>query len=708
MHLVVLAGVNHIDISAAKQRQQLRGSVSLSNRTYKNRLMLTYSTGKRVDGWAFSVSGSKRWSEEGFIDATLYNAYAYFLGVEKELNPEHSLGLNIFGAPSKRGGRGASTQEMYDIADNNWYNPYWGFQEGEKRNSRIRESHLPTAILSHKWKLTDHSNLSTSVSYQTGKSGQTRLDWNDLNDPRPDYYRRLPSYQADSAAAAFIWNELSNNEELRQVDWARLYRSNFNSNQTIENADGIHGNSITGKRSQVVLQEQRYDPTRIGVGINFQDFLNETTTLTGGIQYRSEKQETYQLIDDLLGGEFFVDIDKFATTDFGVDSEETQNDLNRPNRIVRVGDRYGYDYDGKINEGKLWGQGEFVLQKVDLFVAGNISNTSFWRTGNVRNGKFPDTSFGDSEKQDFFNYGIKGGATYKIDGRNYVYTNGGYLTRAPFFRNSFVSPRTRNQVVDDLQDEKISSVEGGYLMRSPNLKARATAYFTKFQDRTETTSAYFDLRNSFVNYVLTGVDEEHKGVELAVEGKVNSELTVIGVAALGENKYVSRPNIKIFQDNAAELLDETEIFQNNFYVPGTPQTALTGSLNYRGKQYWFANLSFNYFDDTYLDFDPMRRTRLAVQGLEQGSEQYNEIIFQKKAPSAFTMDFFGGKSFKFNDNFLYINIGVSNILDNQEHVTGGYEQRLRFNTTLDNPDRFGPNLYYAFGRNYFINLSFRH
>ena len=56
--------------------------------------------------------------------------------------------------------------------------------------------------------------------------------------------------------------------------------------------------------------------------------------------------------------------------------------------------------------------------------------------------------------------------------------------------------------------------------------------------------------------------------------------------------------------------------------------------------------------------------------------------------------------------FLYLNVGVSNILDNRNFITGGYEQ-LRFDYETKDVDRFPSRYYYAFGRNYFINLAMR-
>src|SRR5690606_5422551 len=132
----------------------------------------------------------------------------------------------------------------------------------------------------------------------------------------------------------------------------------------------------------------------------------------------------------------------------------------------------------------------FKFNHFDFFLATELSLYAFWREGKVRSGLFPTTSFGNSAVSKFFNYAFKGGVTYKVDGRNYLYANGSYATRAPFFDNAFVSPRTRNTLANDLQNEKIYSVEGGYQYRAPKARVKATFFFGQFNDQTKTITYY--------------------------------------------------------------------------------------------------------------------------------------------------------------------------------------------------------------------------
>lgn len=705
-----VGGVTQIDTRASSQRKTLRFSYASSNRSYRNRLMATYNSGPLNGGWAVSLSGSRRWAEEGYAEGTFYDGWSYFASIDKLLGRKHLLNLTFLGAPVKRGKEGAAVQEIYDITDNNYYNSYWGYQNGKKRNSRIADIHEPIAILRYDWEINPSSKLTASASYQFGHNASTALDWFNARDPRPDYYQRLPSYaRGRSADSLAILNVLTENPDLLQIDWQGIYNANrFSALETIEDANGT-GEAITGQRANYILEERRFDAKRLSTNINFQTSLNRNLTLNLGTGYQYHKGENFKVVKDLLGADFYVDIDRFADDELG-----QQNNADIPNRLVYEGDRFGYDYDINIIKSFAWGQLLYSLPNLDVFIAGNIDFTQYWRVGNVRNGKFPtgNDSFGESEKLNFTSYGVKGGFTYKIDGRNYFYARGMYGTRAPYSRYAFSSPRTRNEVVDGLVTEKITSVEAGYDFRSPYFKAKLSGYYSLFEDGVDIQSFFVidpltDV-GDFIYLTLNGIDKQHFGIEAAVEARIYRGLTANAVAAVGQYTYVSRPQAKVYVDSERfPRGDSRTIYMKNFYVPGTPQQAYSFGLKYSGKEFWFASLNFNYFDDIWIDFNPIRRTEAAVADIPRDSELFQSTIFQEKAPAGYTLDFFGGKSFKLADNyFLNLTVGVNNLLNNQEIITGGYEQgRFEFEPNGDN--RFPNRYYYMYGLNYFFNATFR-
>jgi hypothetical protein len=711
-----IGGSSQIDARASKQRKQFAISYALSNRAYENRVMATYGTGLLKGGWAFSGSLSRRWSDEGYIPGTYYDGWGYFLSAEKLIGFSHSMSLTAFGAPVERGKSAPAMQEVYDLAGTNYYNPTWGWQDGKKRNASINKSHQPVFLLSHDWKIDNLSNLKTGVGFTFGENINTALDWYNAPDPRPDYYRNLPSYYSDFPdVAAQIASLLSANDSLLQIQWDNLYRANYNSIETVNDVDGIDGNTITGRRSRYIIEERVASGKKLHINSTYNTSFTDNFQLSAGAGMMDQRTNYFKRVNDLLGGDFYLDINQYAEQDFADSLNFIQNDVNRPNRVLRKGDRFGYDYDATIFKYNVWTQGQWKFEKVDFFVSTEISRTTFYRTGNVRNGLFQDNSFGNSELQKFTNYAFKGGLTYKFDGRNYVFLNGSYMTRAPYFENAFVSARTRNQIAPNLDNESVMSFEGGYLLRAPRTKGRAVLYYTQFMDQTNTVSFYHSDYRNFVNYTLTKIDKRHAGLEFSIDHTFGGGFSANAVASVGQYIYTDRPLATITVDNTSSTLVEDEtVYAKNFFVGGTPQSAYTVGLNYRAKKFWFVNLNFNYFDNTYIEFNPARRTAAAVDLVPEDSEQWDKITEQEKTDGQFTMDFFGGKSWKLNDfvkgikrnTFLVLNVGVSNLTDNKGLITGGFEQ-LRFDYAEKDPDSFAPKYFYSFGRTYFINLILR-
>ncbi|MEL6140809.1 MAG: TonB-dependent receptor, partial [Bacteroidota bacterium] len=677
------------------------------------------------DGWAYSISGSHLWAEEGFIEGTPYQATSYFLSIDKVFPGGHALSFTGFGAPSKRGSSFPAIQEVNDIVGSNYYNSNWGLQNGEKRNARVSNYHQPIMMLRWDIEPNENFNWSTTIGYQFGRGGRTALDWFDAPDPRPDYYRKLPSFTDDPAVQEAIRNAFQNDINVRQINWDQLYEINRNGLRTVENVDGIEGNAVTGLRAKYLVEDRRNDVERRIINTQFRANTSDGHTLSGGAYYSSQTTNYFKEVVDLLGADFTVDIDRFAAFDSLITSDFVQNDLRRRNRIVREGDRWGYDYKMHTQDGRLWMQSLTQTNKVDYFFGGNIGYRRFFREGLVQNGRFPFTSLGRSARRNFFTYAIKYGATLKLNGRNFLVGNAMLQAIAPNTRDAFASPRTRNQLVDDLKTQKIRSIEGGYQLRSPNLSIRLMAYYTQILDQVSVRSFFLDnafvdeqgnLESGFVNYVINDQNSLSKGVEASIEVKLGAGLEARAVGAFGSHRYTNRPIGKAFLDNNPETTVSRTLYIKNFVVAGTPQTTGTLGLTYNSPQYWFANVNLNFFDDIYLDFFPQRRTVEAIslvgdpqfgqQVVDPDSDLFDRIIDQVKAPSAVTLDFFGGKSFKINDFFIYLNIGVNNILDKRDFITGGFEQS-RFDSENLDRDRFPPRNFYAFGRNYFISLDLR-
>jgi CarboxypepD_reg-like domain/TonB dependent receptor len=699
-----IGGATFVDLRATNQREGNRIVYSASNRTYQHRIMATKSTGLMQNGWAFSGAASYRYGQSGYIDGTHFRGLSFFGSVDRKINENHVLNAVIFGAPQNRGRSGGSVQEMYNILNNNYYNSYWGYQNGKVRNSREYRINQPVAMLRHDWKINKNTTVLTNIGYQWGTYASTTMDWYDAPNPNPDYYRKLPSYFTDLAVKESIRQQFINDPSTRQMNWDGFYDANNSRDYTIYNADGVIGNNVRGKLAAYFVEEEHYDNTKFNINSILNTFVG-ATQLTFGAQYLKEKVHYYEKIDDLLGADFFVDYNQFAIRDFPDNTDARQNDLNRPNRLLKEGDKYGYNYNINTNRVGGWGQIIHKFKAVDVFGALSITNQSFYREGLAKVGLFPDNSFGKSEVANFLNVGAKGGVTYKINGRNYITAIASYSTRAPFANESFVSARTRNQLANNLTSEKILSTEISYIFKYSKFKGRLTGFRTTFKDKLDSNVFYHDEFQTFVNYLMTGIDRVHSGIELGTQYQIDAQWSIVAAGSIGEYYYTSRPLATIARDNSAiDLVTDRTVYIDNYYVP-VLQEAATFGINHRNKKFWFANVNVNYFGRNYLSFNPDRRTEIATNGVED-TELFNSIIDEEVLPSAITIDVFAGKSHRFiNRHILALNVSVSNILNNTTFRSGGFEQS-RFDYLEKKIEKFPPRYFYAFGTNFSINLTY--
>jgi len=709
-----VGGSISIDSRASQQRKQLQASFSLANRTYDNRFMLTYGSGLNKEGWAFAFSYSRRWAQEGYVKGTYYDGHSFFASLEKFIGQKHSLSLTAMGAPTKNGRGKSSYQEMYDLADDQYYNPNWGYQNGEIRNSAVGKNSQPLIVMTYHWDINPKSSFQASAGYSFGYNRVSSLDWFNAINPQPDYYRNLPSFDANHGEdpesfvpyAAELTAILRSDENSRQINWDGLYEANALH-------DTVYA-GVSGRMAKYVVQEYVTNYNRYSMNAFYNTVLNDHLKLTLGGSFQKQESEYYREVTDLLGADYYVNLNQYVDVENPSETSVQQNDLNNPNRVILVGDKYGYEYTAHVRKYSFWGQTIWNYDHFDFMLALNINSTTMYRDGKTRNGVYPNDSYGKSMEYTYPEAGTKGGVTYKLNGRNYFFANGLFETRAPYFDNLFLSPKTNNRTVQ-ADNEFISSVEGGYKYVAPKVKAQITGYYTQYNDETETFHFFDEQFHTFVNYSLTGLDKRHEGIEAALDVALGRGFSSYAVVSVGQHFYTSRPSARITQDSKDTVLAYNEtIYLDNVRLSTGPQKAYSLGLNYRSPRFWFLNMSINVFDGIYYEASFTRRQAQSLDLVDAGSAKWNEILEQKQAPDGYSVDISGGWSWKIDNDFksikrpafLIINIGVNNVTGNQDIVTRAAEP-LRFDFEDKNVDKFAPRITYAFGRTYFINITLR-
>ena len=700
-----LLGSTNVDMSPSKLRPGIRISSSGSNRTYRGRLMATYTTGLSEKGWAFSFSASRRLADEGYLEGTLYDAYSLFSSLEYNWDQKHQLGITAILATNRRGRSSAMTEEVFTLLGNK-YNPYWGWQEGKIRNSRVRGIRHPILMVNYTNK-NQNFQWHFGMAYQRGSLRNSRIGYYNAPNPDPTYYRNLPSYYINSPIGANFINASIAKEGLlndSQWPWEQIYTAN-NSESRITNAAYVLYDDVN-KKTEIT--------TNLGINLKLQEHFK----IDAGVTHRTYTTDNFAQISDLFGAQYYLDRDPFSNT------------LNNVNGLLQKekGAVINYNYGNSVNSLEAFLQTNLQLSQWEVFLTGNYSFRNFERNGLFLNERYMNTSYGKSANASFTNYGIKGGITYHTNSRHWFNGHAMYRTRAPLLKHIFVNPRDTNELVPNIKSETISSIDFNYMLRLPKLTGRFSGFYTRFQNTTDINFFYVDagVGSDFVQEVVTDLDRLHMGLEAGVAFQISPPVKLSFVASIGKFVYASNPMVTINFDPTGSPEDLIDIKGNrslgsarikDYKVAQGPQKAFSIGLEYRAPSYWWIGTTANLLANNFIDISSITRTSSFRLNPETGSpypnateENIRSLLKQESLPAGYLLNMVGGKSWLFNGKYVSVFASINNLFDSI-FKTGGYEQSRNGNygqmieDNRSGTPSFGPKFWYSFGRTYFLNVA---
>ncbi len=692
-----ISGTTFINTNPSEMRSELRISSSFSNKNYVGSTMATYNSGLQKNGFAYSISASRRWGNEGYVEATLYDAFSIFGAISYNFNDKHNLNATAIYAPRRKGQTTAINERVFNQFGSS-YNPYWGWQEGEKRNSSISQFKAPIFMFGHRFK-NEKSTLATNISYQSANQKNSRLDYTDTPNPYPNYWKYLPEI-----------------EENPQIDWLNLYETNLNTT-----------NVPDGGSARYLLYDHVKNDNIFTINSVLNLNLNEHLNYDVGISFKNSKSNNYATLKDLLGAVFYNDVNPFTV----INGKPSKNNLLGEEK-KGLNDKIKYHYDLNARQLSAFAQLQIQYDKADFFIATNYRITAFQRDGKFLNQSYENNSLGKSESLTFNDFGVKAGVNYQIHPNHSFQFNSAYITKAPTIQNSYINIRENNAIVPNLVSEKIISADASYLINTPRLQSRLTGYFTDFKDGTTVNSFFAEIGSGadFFQEVITNIDKRHLGMELGLEYEIIPNLSGSAVVAFGQHIYTNNPNVGVNFDiadlsedviNNTGFIDLGETYLKNYKLANGPQQAYSIGLFYKNPKNWWINASGNYFSNGYLNISAITRTSGFFNNPNDYGQPFQDIDFdlartllrQEKFDSNSIVNLSAGKSWKFKKVNVKLVASIHNLFD-VNYKSGGYEQSRTANygslvaDTTNGVDQrnFGPKYWYGFGRTYFINLAF--
>lgn len=715
-----LGGSTNYNLRASQMASGHKITLSGANRNYTLRGMYSFGSGLSKDGWAFFGTVGYRWAnmQTAAIKGTFYNSFAYFMSVQKVFNDKHSLNIATWGNPTERATAGASTDEANWLANSNLYNPYWGYQDGKKRASRVVNTFEPSILATWDFNINEDMKLTTSAFAKFGKYKTTKLNYNGTN-PHPDYWKRFPSYNYnvwgddpgselnyDYDAFLSSYNNWQD-ESYRQINFDELYFANTQLNKI--GADAIYW-----------IEARHNDHLMTNLSSTYDWNLKKGMKWSVGFQLLSNRGSHYKTMEDLMGAENFHNTNTYLVGDYRETSKDAMYDVNHGYQKIIEGDRFGYDYDLWNQDAKLWTSFTYDKNILHSFIAAKMGGRRMWREGFMRNGLFQDNSYGKSKKAHFLDGGVKVGASVNLSKGHAITAGVGYELKAPGAAVSFICPEMNNDYVLNLENEKVLSAELGYAVSNKWLRLNLNGYYYRMNDGTEWQQFFNDDAASFSYNSLTGVKKEYYGVELGMRINITSSLDVVALGTYSEAKYIDDTHVN-WMNSTTCVLNEEICHNNGMRISGTPLAAASLGLNYRIKR-WFLGLTGNYYDRIYLSYSPNMRYETNMTNAGRGNKESGFIVpDQAKGNGGFMLDASIGRQFQVAHHPLSVNLQLCNLTNRRNITTGGYEQsRSNYSvtetensgtesTTTKRTYNFEKNSkkFYAQGFNFMLNLNYR-
>lgn len=598
-----------------------------------------YSTGLMENGLAVSAMLG-HWRGEGYVNNTDGQGQTYFLSFGYKPNENNVFNFLLTGAPQWHAAAGQDNLRTF-LDNGRKYNS-WVFEgvnspnllDGGLYPGGRNIYHKPVANLSWDLTINDRSSLSTVLYGSLGR-GSFAQTITDRDTGEPLYARG------------------SNNNH----NWYGLV-TNY-SNQINENFNFNVGADV-----------------RLYKGIHFRDvreFLS-ISSVSASSDYNGGDYE----ITNAFGG-----INPWNVT-FNPNDQHDQ--------------RFGYDYEEKINYAGVFGQIEYSNDIFSAFFQGSVSTQSHVRTEYLN-----AENEGQSEESDKINnpgFNVKAGAAYNLSEQHTVFVNTGYYSRQPYHSDLFVDDRSSNQLNPLSQEnQKITGLEGGYKFLGDFISANLNAYYTIWDNRVIYGSFDSDDDNIIDRFTQSSpLKQVHMGVELEVFTRPYDNFNIQGFISVGDWKYDGNVTVTTSDDNGNVLSRGEPSYIDGVKIGNAAQFTAGLGADYEFLPRFKIDANWNMYSNLYGNVN--------FSGSEFLTEDNRGAI---ELPSYDTVD--AGLSYRMvvgqnEDKSIQFRVNINNVFDevylessqDNIHVNTGDDEWRGVNTS--NRVRFG------YGRTWNFSLRY--
>jgi len=602
--------VNIITEAANKEKG---GALLYQMTSYGNqKFSLVLNSGKMKNGWSISFLGSHT-RGPGYIDATYVRGWSYYLAMSKRFNERNKLTISLLGAPQRHGQRTLKlSKEEHDLYGSR-FNKDWGSYNGKLNNASENFYHKPFLSINHYLRIGENKKLANSIYLSYGSGGGK---WSESFNYAPSIFE----YRNPSA----------------QIDWDAIYQNNA----THEGQYELENGEVVSAYSMNVQTHFLASHIQAGFLSTFEQKFNPSLKLVAGLHYRYFNSFLREEITDLLGGDFFVEDYAWA-----VDGVSGRQQIKTTGDIIKVNN------NSIIHFVNAYAQLLLTRKKVNAYFSVNGNNNWYQRLD-----RYNYVHNIESKQIVKPGFDLRAGLSFLPGIHHTIYVNAAFISRAPYFK--FVFGNWTNVPVQNLENEKVQTVELGYRYTTAGFEIKVNAYYTLWNNVSLLSNEYVQLEdNTQTRAMVNGLNAIHKGVEGELEYKINNRFKMGGFVSLGNYTWQNNVEAKLFNDNNV-IVDTVNVFAKGLFVGGTAQQQLGLFTDFSLFQFFKVRIEWRYYNKLYASFDPTARNNP-----DDKAQAF-------RIPSYNLLNLYLGVPFKIGNKSALLQLNGYNLL-NSLHIVNG-------------------------------------
>jgi len=615
--------------------------------------------------------------------------FSSLLSLDKKWNEKNSINIALWATINDQSKRSSSVAETFYLTKSKTYNPAWGWFHQNILYPNAKSSAIVVSTLKHIYEI-GGVQINNSMGFALGNQSNTSLEWTNTVDPRPDYYRYLPSYSKDSNMRALLTLRYQDNPQLLQIDFDKMEK--INKASATERSFYIINETIN---AALLL---RYTGT-----INY--IINPYWKLNAGVNLGYTQIHQYQKIKDLLGGNYYLNYNSWINDDGQALS--MQNEQRLPDQKIKLNEKWGPSFILYNTAYTLWAQAANISKRVETNFGFHFNGDQYQREGLNQNGLFKSNSLGKSSYLFFPSWGWQSQFLLKFTGRFYAKSILFSETETPSVNQIYIDPSLHAFTQPFLYPLLNKGIDLSFFYRAPALKITLTAFCnTKAQEGVQ-KMFYHDKYNAFVYGFIGGINNIQIGGEFLLESNLWQWLDFQLASTMTKAEYSNDPEYKIALINDLSTLESGLLFIKKLPTTSSPSIVNALSLQTNSIKGIRIGLVFISAMHKSIDYDLFRRSASVYD--HTTPIQWNQIRVPQFLKDEWLANCFMSKSILLKRGAskypLIISVSAKNLLNKQLPVLV-YEQS-RFDYQNYEVKKFPLKYIYDQGLVFNLHLQFQ-